>query len=236
MSQSRDLILCLSGWAQKHDSLEAIFDYTNFFEKYTIKSLDYSALTCADAFFDELKNYHNCQIAIGWSLGGQLLLRSIAQQLIKPKYLILLAPPFQMLKDHRINSGMPQELYRKVQNALQQNSIVFLRDFLALMAKNDRNARQIIEDLAVNEENFHNLKFWYEELCNFSCFDIDFSLMPRTLYFHGHGDAVVHISQKDYFASKINDFQEITFEKCGHAPHISHLQEMRKAIEIFLQE
>lgn len=237
MSQSPVSILCLSGWAQKHNSLETIFNYPRFSShEYRLNSLDYSAFNSLDSLFDGFIKYQNCRIAIGWSMGGQLLLRSIASQIIKPKILILIAPPFQMLKDQRINSGMPKELYRKVQLALQQNSAFFLRDFLALIAKNDRNASEIIKDLAVSEDNFSNLKYWYEVLCDFSCFELDFNNIPPTLYFHGQGDAVVHISQKNYFASKIKNFKEIIFDKCGHAPHISHLQEIRQAIEIFLQD
>jgi pimeloyl-[acyl-carrier protein] methyl ester esterase len=236
MPQSLGSILCLSGWAQKHNSLEVIFNYPRFSgDEYSLKSLDYSVFKSSESLFDEFAKYQNCHIAIGWSMGGQLLLRSIASQIIKPKMLILIAPPFQMLKDQRINSGMPKELYQKVQLALQQNSATFLRDFLALVAKNDRNAKEIIEDLAVNEDNFHNLKYWYEVLCDFSCFDLDFNNFPPTLYFHGQGDAVVHISQKDYFSSRIKNFKEIIFDKCGHAPHISHLQEIRQAIEIFIK-
>ena len=233
-SQNPNSIICLSGWAQKHDSLGIIFNYHKFTSSYQIQCLDYSRFNSLDLFFNELEKYQNCEIAVGWSMGGQLLIRSIVKKIIKPKYLILIAPPFQMLKDHRISSGMPLELYQKVQLALNQNSTFFLRDFLALMAKNDRNSREIIRDLAVEENNFHNLKFWYEQLCGFSCFDLDLNLLPKTLYFHGFGDAVVHVSQKDYFKKRIKNFKEIIFEKSGHTPHISHLQEIRNAIEEFI--
>ena len=227
-------IICLSGWAQKHDSLGIIFADHKFTSLYQTQCLDYSQFSSLKQFFKELKKYNNCEIAMGWSMGGQLLIRSIVKKIIKPKYLILLAPPFQMLKDHRISSGMSLELYKKVQLALNQNSAFFLRDFLTLIAKNDRNSSEIIRDLAVNENNFHNLKFWYEQLCSFSCFDLDLDILPQTLYFHGLGDAVVHVSQKDYFKQRIKNFKEIIFEKSGHAPHISHLQEIRKAIEEFI--
>ncbi len=224
-------LLCLSGWAQKHDSLEVIFNGSPIANNYNIRSLDYSIFKNIDDVFDEIKNTTNCKIAIGWSLGGQILVRAIANKIIAPQLLILLAPPFQMLKDHRINSGMPQELYRKVSNMLENNSADMLKEFLILSTMNDRNNKEIIKNLALDEKNFHQIKFWYEELCKFSCFDLDLREMPPILHFHGHGDMVVNISQKDYFQKYCPHFHGITFDRCGHAPHLSRTKEVCKAIE-----
>ena len=224
-------LLCLSGWAQKHDSLEIVFANSSIKNSYKINSLDYLKTDSVDKLFLELKKNADCEIAMGWSLGGQLLIRAVANNIINPKLLILLASPFQMLKDSRINSGMPQELYKKISNMLDNNSSDMLKEFLTLISMNDRNAKEIIKNLAVDEKNFMQLKFWYEELCRFSCFDLDMSQMPPILYFQGSGDVVVNINQKDYFQKYCPNFKSIVYDKCGHAPHLSRLDEIRQAIE-----
>ena len=95
---------------------------------------------------------------------------------------------------------------------------------------NDRNASEIARTLDVNDENFEQLKFWLKELERFSCFGVDFSNMPRTLYFHGAGDMIVHQSQAEYFKQRIKNFRLEIFNNCGHAPHLSDLEKVRKII------
>ena len=135
-------LLCLSGWAQKFDSLEVIFKNKSLEKQYFINSFDYSIFDNIDELFLQLKQVKNCEIALGWSLGGQLLIRAIANKIINPQLLILIAPPFQMLKDSRISSGMTQELYHKVKDTLENNSADMLRNFLALSSMNDSNSKE----------------------------------------------------------------------------------------------
>lgn len=231
---SQPAIVCLSGWAQKYNCLEDIFIDSPLKKKYQIFSLDYCKEKNSDSFFARLAKINQNSIVLGWSLGGQLLTRAIANKIINPSHLILIAPPFQMLKDSRLNCGMTKQLYLKVHQALSQDSSSMLKEFLTLMAMNDKNSREIINNLRVDQHNLEHLKFWYEELCAFSCFDLDFSDMPPTLYFHGLGDMVVHISQKNYFQNYIKNFKSVIFEKCGHAPHLSFKKEMCEQIENFI--
>jgi pimeloyl-[acyl-carrier protein] methyl ester esterase len=71
---------------------------------------------------------------------------------------------------------------------------------------------------------------WLKELERFSCFDVNFSETPRTLYFHGAGDMIVHVSQAEYFRERIKNFRLEIFNNCGHAPHLSDLDRFRKVI------
>ena len=67
-----------------------------------------------------------------------------------------------------------------------------------------------------------------------SCFDVDFSQMletwPRTLFFQGAGDMIVHESQSQYFKNRIKNFRLEIFKNCGHAPQLSDVERMRKVI------
>jgi len=239
-------VLCISGWGQKFDSLESIFD-PNFFcppdkeggwtqsrqevARHDLKSLDYSAFNDVEKFFSSVQSQNlNPEILIGWSLGGQFAIRLIEKKILAPKLLILLAPPFQMIKDSRIQAGMAKttfdEFYKNFTTAPDQT----LKQFAILTSMNDRNAKDIAKTLDINKDNFENLAFWLKELEKFSCFDADFTNMPRTLYFHGAGDMIVHTSQAEYFKQRIKNFRLEIFKNCGHAPHLSDIETMRKII------
>lgn len=223
-------ILTLSGWGQKFDSLEKIFS-DPVFDPFFISSLDYSAFSDVEKFFDSVaKKNLKPEVLVGWSLGGQLAIRLIEKKIFSPKLLILIAPPFQMIKDSRIQAGMAKstfdEFYKNFSDAPSQT----LKQFAILTAMNDQNASEIAKTLDINDKNFAQLKFWLKELSQFSCFDVDFSEMPRTLYFHGAGDMIVHTSQAEYFKNHIRNFRSEIFKNCGHAPHLSDPDRLRKII------
>ena len=52
--------------------------------------------------------------------------------------------------------------------------------------------------------------------------------MPRTLYFHGAGDMIVHSSQAEYFRERIKNLRLEIFKNCGHAPHLNDIEKFRK--------
>lgn len=223
-------IICLSGWGQKFNSLEYIFKSSNF-SNYSIISLNYSAFNSLENFFTDVENSNlNPEILIGWSLGGQLAIRLIERKILSPKLLILIAPPFQMVKDEKIQAGMSQAAFKEFYENFKKAPKTILKKFAILMAMNDKNASEIAKNLDINDDNFQQLIFWLEELVRFSCFDVDFSNMPKTLYFHGAGDMIVSVLQMDYFKKNIKDFQGLVFKNCGHAPHLNNVEKCREEI------
>lgn len=221
-------ILCLSGWGQKSDSLEIIFK-ESFFDPFFVSSFDYSSLAGVEDFFTAIKS-QNPKILIGWSLGGQLAVRLIEKKILAPKLLILLAPPFQMIKDERIHAGMSRATFSEFHKNFSQAPNKTLKQFSILTAMNDQNAADIARNLDIRDQNFEQLKFWLEELSRFSCFGVDFTNMPRTLFIQGAGDMVVHASQANYFNEKIKNCRLEIFKNCGHAPHLNDLVRLQKFI------
>jgi pimeloyl-[acyl-carrier protein] methyl ester esterase len=218
--------LCLSGWGQKFDSLESSFS-----ESFFVSSLPYSQFSSLENFFDfTSKQQFQPDVIIGWSLGGQLAIRLIEQEILKPKLLILIAPPFQMIKDSRIQAGMSEktfsEFYKNFISAPNQT----LKQFAILSAMNDKNSREIARNLDISDQNFSQLKFWLEELRRFSCFEVTFTNMPRTVFLQGAGDMIVHASQAEYFKERIKNFRLEIFNNCGHAPHLNDLARIKKII------
>lgn len=224
-------ILCLTGWGQKFDSLENIFKDQDF-DPFFVSSFNYLQSNSLESFFENFKRQNkNPEVVIGWSLGGQLLIRLIEKKIISPKLLILIAPPFQMVKNDKIQAAMAKKTFDEFYSNFTKAPDKTLKQFAILTAMNDKNASDIARNLDISDKNFEELKFWLEELERFSCFDIDFSNFPKTLFFHGAGDMIVHLSQSKYFQERIADFQLEIFKDCGHAPHLNNLDKVREIIK-----
>ncbi len=218
--------LCITGWGQKFDSLEQSFS-----ESFFVSSLNYAKFNSVSELFLSVSSQNiNPEIVIGWSLGGQLAIRLIENKIISPKILVLLAPPFQMVKDNRIYAGMAPKTYDDFYSNFNNAPSQTLKRFAILSAMNDKNAKEIANGLDISEENFEELKFWLEELRRFSCFDVDFSKMPRTLFFQGAGDMIVHASQANYFKERIKNFRLEIISNCGHAPHLNNSQKILRTL------
>lgn len=223
-------IVTLSGWGQKFNSLEVIFN-TPSFKDSKITSLDYSSFNNVETFFSSIKiSDQTPDILIGWSLGGQLAIRLIAQKIITPKVLVLIAPPFQMIKDARIQAGMSKTTFDEFYTNFAKAPNKTLKQFSILTAMNDKNASEIAKTLDISDKNTDNFKFWLEELARFSFFDSNLDNMPQTLFLQGAGDMIVHVSQADYFQQRIKNFKLELFKNCGHAPHLNDVDRVRKAI------
>ena len=126
MKKQKSTILCLSGWGQKSESLQAIFN--DFGKNYQIINFDYNQFSSIESLFTELSNLDiQPEIIIGWSLGGQLAIRSILAKIFKPKLLILLATPFQFVACPRVQTiGTSEKLSTNIfKNFLWKNFASF---------------------------------------------------------------------------------------------------------------
>ena len=140
--------LCLSGWGQKFDSLNIIFNSSEFLGS-DIFHLNYSDLSSFEDLCNFVKlNHQNLQkfdTIIGWSLGGQLACRLIDNEnYIAPKKLILIALPFQFVNDSRINAAMPQSSYLKFAQDFRDSPSATLKKFSILTSLNDINVKKKI--------------------------------------------------------------------------------------------
>jgi pimeloyl-ACP methyl ester carboxylesterase len=226
------IILSLAGWAQKPSSLnQTLSPFSN-----KIINFDYSRFSNSKECFAELSNLKiKPKIIAGWSLGGQIAARLIAEKIFNPEFLILFAAPFQFVKSDRISAAMPEASFDIFRQNFVQNSLATLEKFSLLMMLNDaKRAKELALNLDLNEQNYHNLIFWLDELRRFSCYDLDFSNFPKTLIIQGAGDVVVNVSQAKIFAEKITNSQLKILANCGHCPHISNPNEIKETIDQFL--
>ena len=227
-------VLCLSGWAQNPTSLTPVFSELS--QNLEIINFDYSKYNQIDDLFFALKNLGiNPDIICGWSLGGQLTIRLIAAKIFNPKFLILIAPPFQFVKSPAISAAMPESAFFEFRNNFAKSPDKTLKRFSILSLMNDKNANELTNNLEVTDENHQNLIFWLDELERFSCHEIDFSDFPPTLLIQGAGDMVVHPNQAQIFKEKIPNLKLEILTNTGHAPHLGNLEKVREIVATFLR-
>ncbi len=191
-------IVCLTGWQQEPDALAGIAPDALHFE--------YGAYDNVHAMFKALPD--NVDLAIGWSLGGQLLVRAIAEGYIKTDRLLLLSASFQCIAKAHFSQGMPEPDFRAIKNSYRTNPQEMLARFQALAG------------IGGMPDLWDNGLFWLEELGRTSCRTLDFSNFPETWVIHSTNDAVVSFASAEEFVTRIPSSTLFPLRACGHAPHL----------------
>lgn len=215
--------LCVTGWQQNANALACIAPQD-------AQHIEYS--TCADfkAFASLLPA--TADIAIGWSLGGQLLVRAIAEGHVKAGQLVLLGAPFQFVTSDAYPQGMPQGVWNDVVNNYTNDPVAMLRGFGGIISAGDTHATRIARILSQQTEPWKNGLYWLQELGRFSCADIDFDHFPPTIIIHGENDRVVYPIQAGLFAARLPRNNLHLIKGCSHAPHLHDADALRKLIHV----
>lgn len=206
--------LAVSGWGQPYDALSGIApDATH---------IDYTQLAEAERALEAIaKAAPGHDLAIGWSLGGQLLVRAIAAGMLRPKKLVLIAPSFRFVKKKN-GIGMPEDTFRMFRDNYAANPERTLKKAWDLIAYGDAHAAEVKKHLARHDMKkvlAGNWQAWLDDLERFSCEGLAFKDFPPTLLVHGDRDAVVYPEQARRFMEVLPQARLATFEGCGHAPH-----------------
>ena len=195
--------LFLTGFGQNDKQFLDLFDSKFTGEKVLLKYHIYKN-------YDDLKKNvikTHYKGIVGWSLGGQIACRLLADRLITADHLLLISAPFKFVGKY----GLSDLVFNSFKLQLMQ-------DFdLALESLADKINSSV--KLETNEDK-SNLLSWLDELENFDCStSLDFTNFPTTIYLAGENDNIVSPKQIDLFRNKIKDFADIIIKNCGHAPH-----------------
>lgn len=209
--------LALSGWAQYAASLENVLPEN-------AHKIDYGDCTSVEAVFQRISESGMQQpdVAVGWSLGGQLLVRATATGIIQPKHLVLLGAPYQLVANKQFREGKSKMMTAALRLAFTTNADALLNRFQAeFLAQGDCNAG------CIKEAAPHYLApaacnawlFWLDELIHYSCSELNFGHFTRTSIIHGQNDAVIPYANAVEFSHKIQHSTLYSLPNCGHAPH-----------------
>ncbi len=208
-------VITLSGWGQPHDALAAIapgaahIDYAH-----------YQSVETALAHIAGQAKGH--ELVIGWSLGGQLLVRAVAAGMFRPKKLVLIATPYQFVATHKNRLGMKRDLYDKFRDNVSRNPERAMRKAWELIHKGDTNDLYVRAQLERQDKKKlleKNWLHWLDLLDGFGFDEARLAGFPPTLLIHGDRDVVVAPEQSRHFADAISQAKLAIIEGAGHAPH-----------------
>jgi pimeloyl-ACP methyl ester carboxylesterase len=225
-------ILCINGWGQERKTLEN--EFKEVFKDAEFETVDYIT-SIGDCIYP--KDYEGCKqydITIAWSLGTHCAINLIQKKLLKTKLLILIAPIFQYVKNDINEIGMLKEIFYSFFNGFIKYPEATMQHLVAMSASGDENADLVFDKMKIQDLNVLN-KYALEQqllhLRDFSCFGVNFKKFPKTICFTGANDKVVASSQAKLFAERIKDFELHIIENCGHAPHFSHMEQIKKELK-----
>ncbi len=211
-----DTTITLTGWGQPAEALQALVPHA--------RPVCYAALADTKRALALIaEEGANAQTVIGWSLGGQLAVRAIAQGMIHPKKLILIATPYQFVESDTLLLGMKQDTFDTFKHNYAVNPKRTLRKAHALIALGDSKQEQVrhmLEQQSIEALLEIDWYYWLSELEHFSCQSLSYHNFPETILIHGLQDAVVAPAQLHAFDGRLPK----TVIHCidggvGHAPH-----------------
>lgn len=213
--------LCLTGWQQRADALANITPEATLFA-------DYSGFNDVASFFATLPQ--EVELAIGWSLGGQLLVRAIAGGYVKANRLILLGAPFQFMASAAFSEAMPAEAFKGVIEQYRTHPQAMVKQFAGIISTGDSFAPRIARTLGQYTDVWKQGIFWLEELARYSCAELNFSTLPPTLLVHGLKDKVIYPIQAEWFRQHLPHAELHLWPECGHAPHLHDEASLRQLV------
>lgn len=216
--------LTLSGWATPADAVAkaiapdaAVFDYSDY--------------PSAEASFEGLRQFRDVEHVIGWSTGGQLALRAIADGVFRPHRVTLIGVPFQFVQSAEVKAAMDPFTFATFrENYVEQPERTASR-FQALVAKGDSLFKQIVGKLHLHHEVTETERWlpWFDELGAASLAGMDFSMIPQATIIHGSNDGIVPVAQAHLLAKAIANATLDIWEGVAHAPHLHDAERLRSA-------
>lgn len=174
-------------------------------------------------------------ILMGWSLGGLVALEAQA----RCEGLVLIATPPSFLARASYPAGMAEATFREFRAGVATDPQAALRRFYALQFQGDEAPRSQWgawrETVLDRQRPAAALLGWLDALAGSDLTAAPPALGAPTLVLHGDADAVVDPVAAEFFAELGPDVQVRRIPGAGHAPHISHPDEVAEAIGRFVR-
>jgi len=200
--------LLLSGWTQPADALghlvedAVLFDYS-----------EYASPEAAIEALQKIKPRH----AVGWSMGGQLLLRAMAAGAIAPEHVTLIGAPVKFVGA----DGMGLETFRLFRESYAADPERTMTRFHGLIAKGDARMREVMLMLGHHPkvEDVARWLPWLDDLGSYEFSQTTLASVPPILIIHGMNDHIVPHAQGEHLSRIFPNAQLNNWVGVGHAPH-----------------
>jgi pimeloyl-[acyl-carrier protein] methyl ester esterase len=207
--------IALSGWGQPPDALNGVAPEATCVDYARCNGIKNALATIA-------REGRGHEVIIGWSLGGQLAVRAIAAGMIKPRFLVLIATPFQFVATKNDALGMMRLSYEKFRDNFERNSRRTMQKAWQLVLQGESRAEAVQAQLkrqSMDAVLTRDWLRWLVALDGFSCDSLKLDDFPSTLLIHGDSDVVVEVEQSQRFHQAIPRSRIAIMPGCGHAPH-----------------
>ncbi len=221
--------LAFSGWAQPHDALQSLLPHAQF--------VDYAPYSSVYAIKEILPQL-DVDLVVGWSLGGIIARQLIQRGVLQAKALVMIAAPYQYVRDETVQDAMPQETFEQFYANYRDDTQRTIKRFHGLLVKGDSRMRDILGALGHHPsvEQVERWLLWMDFLQRYSAEHEDYSMLPPTLLIHGKQDVVVPYAQSEMMHQKLSQSQLMGLEDAAHVPHLHDTKRVKDAIAAFYQE
>lgn len=218
-------VLCLSGWAQPADALQRLAPYGYH--------IAYGDAPDMETVFARLSPYRDVPLAIGWSLGGWLLMQAASAGIIRPQRLVLLASPAQFVACEQFPHGMGAETFSLFQQNYLAQPERTARRFAYLIAHGDKYQQAVthlLQQQQPESQPHHHWQPWLAHLAGTRHDRLSLNNLPETLLIYGEADRIVAPQQGAYLQEHLPASQLLRLPECGHAPHLHNAPRTREII------
>ncbi len=218
--------LTLAGWTQRHDALRDIAPDALHLDYYPSRSEE-------EVFALLAPHASTIRYAIGWSLGGWLLMRAIMEGVIAPEHLTLIAPPLQFVNTEDFAHGMDPKTFELFYTNYRDQPERTAARFAQLIAKGDSDHKRIAEalDLPAHNVDVSTWHPWLDVLEHQKHHHLRFENFPPTLLIHGAQDTIIPLTQGKELADRIPGVTMHIMENAAHAPHLHDPDQIRAWID-----
>lgn len=218
----REEIVVLSGFSLKPELFTKVLG-----KRATL--IDYLPMGGMEELWEALTPHANAPVAIGWSLGGMLLVKAVDEGIIRPQHLILIGTPFQFVADSIIACATPKSEFEKFARDWKNQANSIQEKFLYLISYSSGKQREISKLLAGHIDNNPH-PYWLSVLENYSCAHVNFSTFPNGVIVHGKGDRLVDKRQANLWITHGWEVK-IWPTEGGHAPFLENPNLLHEIIE-----
>lgn len=220
--------LTLNGWAQPASGLHALAP--------TAEAFDYSALKSYGQLADALRG-QACTYLLGWSLGGQLAVRLLMDQIVTAEKVILIAPPYRFVANEDFPNAMPPEIFAAFRRNYTEDTERTVARFDALIAKGDSRASAVLRHLPLYPAACDTDRWlpWLNILAGFDMKHLPIEQLPPALILYGEQDKIVKPAHAHAYAQRMKNARVLIYIDAGHAPHLHDIEKTQAAIREFLK-
>lgn len=234
-------ILIFTGWGTTCDAWKSIIPALSMRYQVNCHSPSWScdntmksSLLDFDQYIAEIAaKLNNSVFVLAWSMGGLIAL-ALAKQFphLIDKICFVSSVPTFVDRDNQ-DVGIDYDWYQSFRQQYKQQPLKTLKRFLALQVQGDAFAKATLSEMKnifpIESYDLDECTHGLELLSNLSFKEDMMSLKCETYFIHGKNDAVVNWQSAKH-ASEMSNSPIYFINNAGHAPQLSHAQDVLRFI------